>query len=601
MGLMALFLLVTRRVGTGGHGPRQASAALLFSLVAVVAWGQSQESPLKPPDRSSPRAALKTFLDASDAIATFVAQDYLPDPTRAKFEHLLEMSAIPVGSLDLSALPPAARVKGSRAAAMDLYEVLSRLKLPPDDQIPDSDKVGGAAGGAAKWVIPETEIALVRVPSGPRAGEFLFSAETVAAADSFYKRTRQLPYVRAVPIQGMKERIVNGGGWMFHPGWIEAFPAPLHKPFADQALWKWIGLAMVLALFALFLWFANRVSQLGRDRSAFLDALAQLSLPVLLLLSTPVVTYLLLVQVNLIEEVGVAAGIVSTLVMFLAGAWLAWRLAPVIAEAIIASPSIAPESIDAHLIRVTARLLAIFGSAALLALGADRLGVPVYGIVAGLGVGGLAIALAAQPTIENLIGGLNLFADKPIRVGDVCKYGTETGTVEAIGIRSTRMRGLDRTLTTIPNGVLAKMPLVNLTRRDRILIQSVIGLRYETTQEQLRDILVKLRELLAGRPPVEQETMRVRLVGFGDSSLNIELFAYVRTQNWVEFLGIREDILLRVRDLIEQSGTAMAFPSQTLYLGRDQEPDKGKAAAAEGAARGRREEGSPPFPGERTA
>ena len=593
--MVALLISKSRLAGASGHSLRRWLTALFLFSAAALAWGQPVENPLKPPDRSSPRATLQTFLDATDAVGAYFVGEYLPSPTHEKFGRLIEMAEVPVESLDLSALSPAARVKGSRAAVMSLYEVLSRIKLPPLDQIPDADKLAPApAGGAVKWVIPDTEITLVRVPSGPRAGEFLFSPETVARADSFYNRVRHLPYNRPVPIEGMKELVVNGGGWMIPPGWIRALPASLRVSLADQAIWKWIGFALVLAAYILFLGIANRISQLGRDRSPFLNALAQLSLPALLLVATPVMAYMALVQLNLIDEVGIVVGVVSTLIMFVAGAWLAWRIAPVIAEAIIASPNIAPESVDAHLIRVTARLLAIFGSATFLALGADRLGVPVYGIVAGLGVGGIAIALAAQPTIENLIGGLNLFADKPIRVGDVCKYGTETGTVEAIGIRSTRMRGADRTLTTIPNGLLAKMPLVNLTRRDRILIQTTIGLRYETTQEQLHYILVRLRELLIGHSRVESETMRVRFVGFGDSSLNMEVFAYVTTRDWVEFLGIREDILLQVMAAVEQAGAAMAFPSQTLYMGRNQEPDKDKAAAAEAAVRAWREAGSLP-------
>ena len=275
---------------------------------------------------------------------------------------------------------------------------------------------------------------------------------------------------------------------------------------------------------------------------------------------------------------------------------MSWRLAPVVAEAIIASPRIASESIDAHLIRVSARLLGIVGAMALLAVGANRLGMPVYGIVAGLGVGGLAIALAAQPTIENLIGGLNLFADKPIRVGEFCKYGDELGTVEAIGIRSTRIRGIDRTLTTIPNAALAKMPIVNFTRRDQMLIQTVVGLRYETTPEQLRYVLVKLREMLLGHPRVHPDPARARFIGFGDCSLNIEVFAYVMTTDWGEFLGIREDILLRAMDIVEQSGASIAFPSRTLYLGRDRSPDESKARAAEADVQAWRDEGSLPFP-----
>ena len=233
---------------------------------------------------------------------------------------------------------------------------------------------------------------------------------------------------------------------------------------------------------------------------------------------------------------------------------------------------------------------------ALLAVGADRLGVPLYGIVAGLGVGGLAIALAAQPTVENLLGGLSLFADKPVRVGDFCKYGDGLGIVESIGIRSTRIRGTDRTLTTIPNAALAKMPIVNFTRRDQMLIQTVVGLRYETTPEQLRYVLVKLREMLLGHPRVSPDPARARFVGFGDSSLNIEVYAYVMTRDWAEFLGIREDVLLRVMDIVEQGGGRSRFPRGRCISVRDRMPDENKAQAAEAKVREWREEGSLPFP-----
>lgn len=150
--------------------------------------------------------------------------------------------------------------------------------------------------------------------------------------------------------------------------------------------------------------------------------------------------------------------------------------------------------------------------------------------------------------------------------------------------------------TTIPNAALAKMAIVNLTRRDQMLINAVIGLRYETSPEQLRYILVKLRELLLSHPRVHPDPARARFIGFGASSLDIEVFGYVTTRDWADFPGIREDILLRVMDIVEQGGTAFAFPSQTLYLGRDRGPDDGKAQAAEARVREWRDEGSLPFP-----
>lgn len=567
-----------------------------FFLLVATALGQDQVNPLKPPDRSSPRVALQTFLDSADALAAFVAKDYLADPSHEKFERLISLGAIPVQSLDLSEVPPAAREKAGRAAVVALYEVLSRISLPPFDEIPDAGELEQPAGKESiRWVIPNTEIVLVREKSGARSGEFLFSPDTVARAGEFYERVRELPYLRPVPLENVHQIFVTGGGWMLPHAWIQSLPASLLMPLAGQARWKWIGLALVLAVAALFLWFAYRVSQLGHQHP-FARALAQFAMPASVLAAAPAVAYLALVQINLIGGMASIVELTATAVIFLAGAWVAWRLAPVVAEAIIASPRIAPESIDAHLIRVSARLLGTVGSMGLLAAGADRLGVPVYGIVAGLGVGGLAIALAAQPTIENLIGGLNLFADKPIRVGEVCKYGDAVGTVEAIGIRSSRIRGADRTVTTIPNAAMAKMPIVNYSQRDRMLIKAVIGLRYETTPEQLRYVLAKLRELLLSHARVDQDPARARFIGFGASSLDIEVLAYVMTRDWAEFLAVREDIFLRIMDLVEQSGAAFAFPSQTLYIGRDRGPDNDKSQAAEAAVRAWREEGTLPFP-----
>jgi MscS family membrane protein len=575
--------------------PALCLAALV--LVAAGALAQDPAHPLKPPDRSSPRTALKTFLDSADAVGAFLAGNYMRTPTRANFEQIDAIGAAALHCLDLSEVPPAARPKTGRAAAVALYEVLSRIPLPPADEIPDAGQVKLPEGKApTRWVIPDTEIAFVRVQEGPRSGEFLFSPDTVARAGEFYERTRALPYRRPVPLANIHDIVENGGGWMVPHTWTQALPAALRVPVAGQSVWKWIGLALVFGVATLFLWLVYRVSQLGGADHPFLRALAQFAMPAAVLAAAPVLAYLALVQLNLVGGVGSAVQLATTAVTYLAGAWMSWRLAPVVAEAIIASPNIPPESVDAHLIRVSSRLLGIVGAMALLAVGADRLGLPVYGIIAGLGVGGLAIALAAQPTIENLIGGMNLFADKPVRVGDVCRYGDALGAVEAIGIRSTRIRGMDRTLTTIPNAMLAKMPIVNLSRRDRMLIQAVIGLRYETSPEQLRYVLVRIRELLLGHPRVHPDPARVRFVGLGASSLDVEVFAYLTTSDWGEFLGIREDILLRVMDIVEQAGTGIAFPSQTLYLGRDGGLDAAKAEAAEANVRAWRDEGTLPFP-----
>jgi MscS family membrane protein len=593
----------TNKITTGLVPRRWNGAARCFlalwayCLLTLVAWGQEPAHVLKPPDRSSPRAALKTFLESGDAIGAFLAREYIPSPSRAAYHHLYSQVTTFMQGLDLSEVPPAAREKAGRAAAADLYETLSRIELPPDDAIPDAEQWPQTAGTNAKrWVIPNTEIALERVPEGPRQGEFLFSSTTVANADDFYERVRARPYTRSVPLENLKEIVIGGGGWLIPYRWIQALPEELRVPLAGQPSWKWIGLVLLLCVFALSLRVVNRLSQRGSEQHPFLRALAHAALPAFLLLATPAFAYLALMQINLIGNAGSAIEVTATAVMFLAGAWICWRLAPVFAEAIIASPQIPHESLDAHLIRICARLLNLVAGAGLLAAGADRLGVPVYGIVAGLGVGGLAVALAAQSTFENLIGGLSLFADKAIRIGDFCRYGADLGTVEGIGIRSTRIRGLDRTLTAIPNAALSKMPIVNLALRDRLLIRTTIGVRYETSPEQLRFLLVKIRELLLGHPRIHPEPARTRFVEFGASSLNLEVFAYATTSDWQEFLGIQEDVFLRIMDIVKQSGTRFAIPSQTLYFGRDNGLDASRTSAAETQVRSWRDQGRLPFP-----
>lgn len=586
--------LPTRSFGFLNRAPLV--AILLASLLLVSeAFAQDPEHPLKPADRSSPRAALKSFLEAGDAVGSFLSREYWVSASREKFWQLVALGNVTMQALDLREMAPAAREKGGRFAALALYDTLNRIQLPPWDEIPGGDPAkGGNDTNVVRWVIPNTEIALERVMSGPGTGNYLFTPATVEQAEKFYERVAARPVVRPVPHDNLRVVVTGNGGWWIPPRWIQALPTWLRDPAAGQAMWKWFATVLVLSVLVglvrgVFLW-SHRV----KPAAPFLQAVAQLTLPVFVLLAAPVTGYVLLLQVNLTGHPAVVASVITTAVIYLASAWIAWRVAPVVAEAIIASPRIGSESIDAHLIRISTRLLGIAGAAVLLSIGADRMGLPVYGIVAGLGVGGLAIALAAQPTIENLIGGLSLFADKSLRVGDYCRCGSDEGTVEAIGIRSTWIRGIDRTLTTIPNSALSKMPVVNFGRRDETMIQTIVGVRYETSPDQLRHLLVKIRELLSSHPMIRMESARVRLIGFGASSLDIEVFAYVETRDRVEFMAVREDILLRIMDLVKESGTGFAFPSQTLYLGRDDGLDAARAQTAEAAVKQWRESGTLP-------
>ncbi len=190
----------------------------------------------------------------------------------------------------------------------------------------------------------------------------------------------------------------------------------------------------------------------------------------------------------------------------------------------------------------------------------QNIGVHVTALVAGLGVGGIAVALAAQKTIGDLLGGIMLVLDRPIRVGDECKFATQQGIVEEIGIRSTRVRTPDRSLVTVPNSDFVQMQIENLSARDRIRFYTTLQMRRDTIPDQMRYLLVELRKILYAHPKVDAEPARVRFTGVGTYSLDIEINAYILTSRNAEFHAVREDLLLRFMDKIREAGTALAMP-----------------------------------------
>jgi MscS family membrane protein len=193
-------------------------------------------------------------------------------------------------------------------------------------------------------------------------------------------------------------------------------------------------------------------------------------------------------------------------------------------------------------------------------------GYPVASLIAGLGLGGLAFALAAQKTVENLFGAFSIGVDQPFREGDFVRIEDFVGTVEAIGLRSTRFRTLDRTLITIPNGKLADMRLESFTERDRLRLATVIGLVYSTTSAQLRDVMSGFETVLRNHPKIWPDTVVVRFREFAASSLDIEIMAWFLTTDWGEFQQIREHVLMQLMEVVEAAGTSFAFPTRTVHL-----------------------------------
>jgi MscS family membrane protein len=567
----------------------------LVVLATAAAFGQSTGSsepepelnPLAPVDTSSPRTTLSGFLSN-------VQEGYRPF---YDYQEATAVSELAQGraerTLDTSELPPALADRLVGEAAVLLKEILDRVPLPAEGEIPDAESMRALEDGVPRyWRIPDTAIEIALIEEGPRAGEYLFTAETVSRLREFYGRARTLPY-KPDAMPGLYERLVHEPGPLISHRLIFSLPSWARQSLGDQAMWQWTGLCLALGLWFAALIVAHRVSRPRADgrRRYWLRVVC---IAAMILLTAGVRDFV----DRQLTIVGTAFKIVDTslIVASVVFATLAIiNIGSAIGETIVTSPKIDPKSIDAHLIRVATRTVALLGVVIIFVLAAGDLGIPLTAVITSLGVGGFAFALAVRPTLENFFAGITLFLDKPVRVGEFCQFGDVLGTVEEIGLRSTRIRRWGGNLITVPNAQFAEFQLDNYDDARHIWIRTQIDLRYETTADQLRYVLANLREMLMSHPKLSGEP-RVRLVGFGDFSLKVEILAYTDTGNWSEWQGIREDVYLRVMEIVEAAGTAFAFPSNTTYFARDPGLDEEKKGAAEAQVEAWRDSGELPFP-----
>jgi MscS family membrane protein len=222
-----------------------------------------------------------------------------------------------------------------------------------------------------------------------------------------------------------------------------------------------------------------------------------------------------------------------------------------------------------------------------------QLDVNVTAALAGLGIGGLAIGLGAQKTFENLLGGISILTDKAVVVGDACRIGDQTGVVEDIGLRSTKLRTENRTLVSIPNGTVATATLENFRLRDKILFKQVVRLRYDLSPDHVRYVLGQIYEVLVHHAKVEEASARVRLLKFGEYAIEVEIYAYILERDYGEFLAVQEHLVLLVMETLDRTGATVALPSQTTMVTQDKWVDPEKAAAAQRAVEKSRDPGVP--------
>jgi len=355
---------------------------------------------------------------------------------------------------------------------------------------------------------------------------------------------------------------------------IEWLPEPLRElgPWG-LAYWQWLGIAVaiVIAFIAgrvagrVVMWIAGKFA--ARTESTWDDeALQRLARPVRFL-GKVLMARLLLPLLRLPVE---ADNVVRNVLLAALGVGVIWGLfniVDIVVARLARSPWAVRRPASRSLLSLAGRTTKVVLILIAVITFLGSFGLPVSSLIAGVGIGGIALAFGAQKTVENLFGAFSLGIDQPLREGDFVRTDAETlGTVESIGLRSTRIRTLDRTIVSIPNGRLADSKIETFGERDRVRLHATIGLVYGTTAAQMREVIAGVERVLRAHPRTYQDELVVRFVKLGPSSLDVEVQAWYGINDFDAFRLWRQDMLLEFLAVIERAGTSLAFPTQTLHV-----------------------------------
>jgi MscS family membrane protein len=253
--------------------------------------------------------------------------------------------------------------------------------------------------------------------------------------------------------------------------------------------------------------------------------------------------------------------------------WFLWRLVDGLSVYALAQAKTTDSSLDDQLIPFVSKTLKLFLVVTAVLVVAQNMGYSISGLIASLGIGGIAVAMAAKDTIANLFGSVMLLVDRPFSVGDWIKTSKFEGVVEEIGFRSTRIRTFARTLVNVPNSMLANMVIDNIDARSKRRIKMRIGITYATSTDKMQQAIEGIEKILREHPGVDQEYSLVKFDNFDDSSLSIFLYYFSKSKVWADYLQVRQEVNMEIMQLLESLELEFAFPSRTLYIENAQ--DKG--------------------------
>jgi MscS family membrane protein len=520
-----------------------------------------------PADHRSPRATMTSFLEA------FYQEGGME---RA------------VAALDLSEVPEDLRPVKGPELAVQLKEVLDRTRLIEPEEIPDEPD-------AAPYVVlsrPEGDVVIDR----NEAGEWRFTAETVDRVPGLFHAVEGQAVVAGLDedarIGEVARADVSPGFWL-----RSKVPRSLRRTAFILEAWQWLGL-LALALLGIVVdrlvvllaevltgrWLRRRVDQVeATDLHKALRPLGIVAMAVLWRLLLP----FLWLPVNVLAALTVAVRFVIA-----AGAvWAAYRLVDILSAVLEARAARSHNRFDDLLVPLVRKSLKVFIAAFGVVFVADTLDIEISSLLAGLGIGGLAVALAAQDAIKNLFGSLTVLLDRPFSVGDWVVIGDVEGTVEEVGFRSIRVRTFYNSLITLPNANLISASVDNYGARRYRRWSTKLAVAYDTPPERIEAFCEGIRELVRRHPHMRKDYFHVYLNGFGESALEVLLYVFFEVPDWSVELEARHRLANDILRLADALGVELAVPSRTVFLHRatrGEEDDSRPELDGDAAEAGRR-------------
>jgi MscS family membrane protein len=516
------------------------SGCMLGALVCTPLWGQFPVPPSTPPaaqpetgkdalGRNTPRGTVLGFLAAARKGNMAAASQFLNTPLRG----------------------PAAE-----SLARELFTVLDRRLPPRLQELSDSPegslsdlKADQDAVGTISSAQGNVEVLVERVARGKSGSLWFFSRETLDRIPALYEEINLKSIDNVLP------------------------PFLVNTEFGGIALFEWLSVLLGIPAAYFLTVLLNRILTplIG---SLLRHLLKKADLPIREIVPVPVrllliafLIYWVLLDLSLPLLARQFWTSTASILTIAASVWLFILLNESVEHHLRRRLVRRGNMAAASVLRLGRRVLDVLVIFIGLVFGLYHFGLNPTAALAGLGVGGIAVALAAQKTLENVLGGISIIFDQVVQTGDMLQIGDTLGTVEDIGLRSTRIRTRDRTLVSVPNGQVANLKLENLSARDKFWFHPRLSLRYDTTPAQMQSVVEGMRKFLMEHSQVEPGSVYVRFLQFGKSSLDLDVSAYVFAKDWNRFLEMQGDLLAGVREIVEATGAQMAFQQSIFVAG----------------------------------